>query len=757
MSEKKYHVNGMHCASCATIVGKSLKRIEGVTRAEVNFATEEARLDTGTADIPLERLNETLRKIGYGLSEKESDQGSDDSSTVSTTERDGKSALHEQEEKMRFMVPITVLVFLIMMWDIAVQAFPFVPNLPLPMGLFSVISMVLSAVVMFWVGNRFLAGVIRFFRYGAADMDTLIGIGTLAAFLFSSFITLFPEISRALRLPNVTYFDAVIVVIGFVTLGKYLEARSKQRTGDALKKLIGLQAKTAVVIRDGKETEIAITQVLRGDLVVVKPGSRIPVDGVVTEGSSFVDESMVTGEPMPVRKEAGDSVASGTVNTMGSFTFEAKKIGEETLLSGIIRMVEDAQGSKAPIQALADKISGVFVPVVLGIAFLSLGVWLVVGSRYLGFSQALSFGLSSFVGVLVIACPCALGLATPTAIIVGVGKGAREGILIKDAATLERLQKATVMVFDKTGTITEGKPKLVSVLNQSDRSDEELISILASLESRSEHPIAHAIVSSATEKAIGFGSVEEFSAVEGKGVRGRVGGVTYYAGNTRLVDDLGLTFDSGSIKESTSEGKTPVVLSTEKEVLGIFMVADAVKSEAKEAVSKLHSLDMKVVMLTGDDADTARYIADQAGIDEVVAGVLPQGKYAKIRELQSEGYIVAMAGDGINDAPALAAADIGIAMGTGTDVAIETAGMTLLHGDISKLVKAVRLSKLTMRGIRQNLFWAFAYNVIGIPFAAGLFYPLFGITLNPVFAGLAMAFSSVSVVGNSLRLRTKRL
>ena len=747
----------MHCASCATIVGKSLKRIEGVTRAEVNFATEEARLDTGTADIPLERLNETLRKIGYGLSEKESDQGSDDSSTVSTTERDGKSALHEQEEKMRFMVPITVLVFLIMMWDIAVQAFPFVPNLPLPMGLFSVISMVLSAVVMFWVGNRFLAGVIRFFRYGAADMDTLIGIGTLAAFLFSSFITLFPEISRALRLPNVTYFDAVIVVIGFVTLGKYLEARSKQRTGDALKKLIGLQAKTAVVIRDGKETEIAITQVLRGDLVVVKPGSRIPVDGVVTEGSSFVDESMVTGEPMPVRKEAGDSVASGTVNTMGSFTFEAKKIGEETLLSGIIRMVEDAQGSKAPIQALADKISGVFVPVVLGIAFLSLGVWLVVGSRYLGFSQALSFGLSSFVGVLVIACPCALGLATPTAIIVGVGKGAREGILIKDAATLERLQKATVMVFDKTGTITEGKPKLVSVLNQSDRSDEELISILASLESRSEHPIAHAIVSSATEKAIGFGSVEEFSAVEGKGVRGRVGGVTYYAGNTRLVDDLGLTFDSGSIKESTSEGKTPVVLSTEKEVLGIFMVADAVKSEAKEAVSKLHSLDMKVVMLTGDDADTARYIADQAGIDEVVAGVLPQGKYAKIRELQSEGYIVAMAGDGINDAPALAAADIGIAMGTGTDVAIETAGMTLLHGDISKLVKAVRLSKLTMRGIRQNLFWAFAYNVIGIPFAAGLFYPLFGITLNPVFAGLAMAFSSVSVVGNSLRLRTKRL
>ena len=747
----------MHCASCAAIVGKSLSRIEGVASAEVNFATEEVRLDTGTADIPLERLNETLRTLGYGLSEKESDRGSDNNSVSSSSEHGGKNTLHGQEEKMRFMIPITILVFLIMMWEIAAQAFLFVPNIPLPMGLFSVISMVLSSVVIFWVGNRFLAGIVRFFRYGVADMDTLIGIGTLTAFLFSSFIVIFPEIARILRLPNTTYFDAVIVVIGFVTLGKYLEARSKQKTGDALRKLIGLQAKTALVIRDGKETEINIGQVMKGDFIIVKPGSRIPVDGIVTEGSSYVDESMVTGEPMPIRKGAGDTVVAGTVNTAGSFTFEAKKIGAETLLSGIIRMVEDAQGSKAPIQALADKISGIFVPVVLVIAFVSLVVWLVVGSRYLGFSQALSFGLSSFVGVLVIACPCALGLATPTAIIVGVGKGAREGILIKDAATLELLQKATVMVFDKTGTITEGKPKLVSVLNLSDRNDEAMISILASLESRSEHPIAHAIVSGATEKGIGFVDVADFSAVEGKGVCGRVGGITYYAGNARLMRDRGLSFDSGSIKASTAEGKTPVILSTESAVLGIFMVEDAVKPEAKQAVSDLHALGMKVVMLTGDDADTARYIANQAGIDEVVAGVLPEGKFAKIRELQASGKIVVMAGDGINDAPALAASDIGIAMGTGTDVAIETAGMTLLHGDISKLVKAVRLSKLTMRGIRQNLFWAFVYNVVGIPVAAGLFYPLFGITLNPVFAGLAMAFSSVSVVGNSLRLKTKKL
>jgi len=756
MTEKKYHVNGMHCASCATIVGKTLQRIEGVTRAEVNFATEEVRVEAGT-DIPLERLNGTLRELGYGLSEKEPVRAAGVGSASRESDRDGEDVLHGQEERMRFMIPVTALFFLIMMWDIAARTFSSIPNVPLPMNLFSIISMVLSAVVMFWVGSRFLAGMMRFFRYGVADMDTLIGIGTLAAFLFSSFITLFPETARILRLPNMTYFDAVIVVIGFVTVGKYLEARSRRRTGDALRRLIGLQAKIASVIRDGKETEVPIDKVIRGDRVVVRPGSRIPVDGTVTEGASYVDEAMVTGEPMPVRKGIGDAVVAGTVNTTGSFTFQATKIGAETLLSGIIRMVEDAQGSKAPIQALADRISGVFVPVVLIIAFLSIVIWLAVGSRYLGFSQALSFGLSSFVGVLVIACPCALGLATPTAIIVGVGKGAKEGILIKDAATLERLQKATVMVFDKTGTITEGKPKLVSVLNRSDRSDDELISILASLESRSEHPIAHAIVSSARERSIDAAVVEECTAIEGKGVRGRVGGVTYYAGNTRLVEDLGLSFDSGSIRESTSEGKTPVILSTKKEVLGIFMVADAVKPEAKEAVSSLHALGMKVVMLTGDDADTAKYIADQAGIDEVVAGVLPQGKFAKIRELQSEGHIVAMAGDGINDAPALAAADIGIAMGTGTDVAIETAGMTLLRGDISKLVKAVRLSKLTMRGIRQNLFWAFAYNVVGIPFAAGLFYPLFGITLNPVFAGLAMAFSSVSVVGNSLRLRTKKL
>jgi heavy metal translocating P-type ATPase len=420
-------------------------------------------------------------------------------------------------------------------------------------------------------------------------------------------------------------------------------------------------------------------------------------------------------------------------------------------------MVGEAQGSKAPIQALADKISSVFVPIVLVIAFLALGAWLLFGSGPLGFSQALSFGLISFVSVLVIACPCALGLATPTAIIVGVGKGAREGILIKDAATLEKLHQADVVIVDKTGTTTICKPTLVDIKNLSDLKDTELISILASLEKKSEHPIAHAIINYAKEKNILTSEIMNFEGLQGKGVKGVVNNTEYYAGNIKLVKDLGITFDSKAIEEFTAQGKTPVILATKTKVLGFVMVADEIKPESKQAVANLHKLGIKVVMLTGDDEKTAKYIASLVGIDEVVAHVLPQDKLLKIKELQADGKVVAMAGDGVNDAPALAQADVGIAMGTGTDVAIESAGITLLGGDISKLVKAIKLSKITMRGIKQNLFWAFIYNIVGIPLAAGVFYPIFGWMLNPIFAGLAMAFSSVSVVGNSLRLKTKKL
>jgi Cu+-exporting ATPase len=616
---------------------------------------------------------------------------------------------------------------------------------------------IFATYTLFVVGKPYLLGFYRFLRYGKANMDTLIGIGTSAAFLYSFIVMAFEEALRPFINVDHTYYDVTIVVITFIALGKYLEARSKIKTGDAIEKLLNLQAKTALVIRDGKEIEISINEVKHGDQIIVKPGAKIPVDGEIVDGSSFVDESMVTGEPMPVQKKIGDSVVAGTMNTSGAFTFKATKVGSETLLAQIIKMVEEAQGSKAPIQALADKISSVFVPIVLVIAFVALGAWLFFGTGTLGFSQALSYGLVSFVGVLVIACPCALGLATPTAIIVGVGKGAKEGILIKDAATLEKLHKVNTVVVDKTGTITIGKPTLVDIINLSNQKDEELVSILASLEKKSEHPIAHAIVNYAQEKKITVSDISNFEGIQGKGLRGSISGTEYFVGNAKLVSDLKISFDPTKLNEFTSQGKTPVILTTKEKVLGFVMVADEIKKESIEAVKNLHALGIKVVMLTGDDEKAAKHIGSLVGIDDVIAHVLPQDKLAKIKELQSQGRIVAMAGDGVNDAPALAQADVGIAMGTGTDVAIESAGITLLGGDISKLVKAIKLSKMTMRGIKQNLFWAFIYNIVGIPLAAGVFYPIFGWLLNPVFAGLAMAFSSVSVVSNSLRIKAKKL
>lgn len=588
-------------------------------------------------------------------------------------------------------------------------------------------------------------------------MDTLIGIGTSVAYLYSFIVTAFEEPLRAFLNVSYTYYDVTIVVITFIALGKYLEARSKLRTGDAIEKLLNLQAKIALVVRSGSETEIPISEVVHGDHVIVKPGSTISVDGVITEGSSFIDESMITGEPMPVEKKVGDPVVGGTLNTTGSFTFRATAVGSETLLAHIIKMVEEAQGSKAPIQALADRISAVFVPVVLVLSFITLGVWLLVGTQFLGFSVALSYGLTSFVGVLVIACPCALGLATPTAIIVGVGKGAREGILIKDAATLEKLHAVDTVVVDKTGTITKGKPELVMVRGIKGFNERQAVMLLASLESRSEHPIAHAVVEYARANGIEYPKVTDLVITKGKGISGTIDGAMYFAGNTKLLDELHLSFDAGDLRTETTQGRTPVILATRDAVLAVATVADAVRPEAKEAVRGLHSLGIRVVMLTGDTMNTARAIANEVSITDVVADVLPDDKLRTIQELQRTGRIVAMAGDGVNDAPALAQADVGIAMGTGTDAAIETAGITLLHGDISKLVKAIRLSRFTMRGIRQNLFFAFLYNVLGIPLAAGLFFPFTGWLLSPVFAGLAMALSSVSVVGNSLRLKTKTL
>lgn len=763
MHTENYRVKGMHCASCSAIIEKTFKKTEGVHSAEVNYGTETAKVSFDESKTNPQLLSKKIEPLGYSLSipsAKEMGMSESEHAAhlgLSQSKQEKLIEVANMRSKIVSVMPLAVFSILVMGWDI-LASFKVVPEMPETIaGLVKFLLPLFATYTIFFVGRPYLLGLYRFLRYGKANMDTLIGIGTSVAFLYSLTISAFGEsLSQYIDIKN-TYYDVTIIVITFITLGKYLEAKAKIRTGDAIEKLLNLQAKTAIVIKDGKEKEVPIHEVAHGDNIVIKPGFRIPVDGVVVEGSSFVDESMITGEPMPVNKEIGEPVVAGTINTTGSFIFKTTKVGSETLLAHIVKMVEDAQGSRAPIQALADKISAVFVPIVIAVSFIALGVWLLVGSRTLGFSQALSYGLVSFVGVLVIACPCALGLATPTAIIVGVGKGAKEGILIKDAATLEKLHKVNAVVVDKTGTITRGKPELVSIKNMSRMTEDRVVAILASLESKSEHPIAHAILEYAKSKNIVSMMVTGFETIKGKGLRAVVDGVEYFAGNTKLISDLGLPFGFDEIEEETIKGKTPIVLATKNEVISIVMVADAIKAEAVEAVKNLHKLGIKTVMLTGDHKNTAESIAKDVGIDDVVAEVLPEDKLNKIKELQSKGFVVAMAGDGINDAPALAQADVGVAMGTGTDVAIETAGITLLHGDISKLVKAIRLSKFTMRGIKQNLFWAFIYNIVGIPLAAGVFYPIFGWLLNPIFAGLAMAFSSVSVVANSLRLKTKKI
>jgi Cu+-exporting ATPase len=769
---KIYRVRGMHCASCASIIERAIKKVDGVETIEVNSGTENAKISYDATKANAEDFNNKLEPLGYSLVVPEthnkshnmtaSEMGMSESEHaehlgLNQSKKEKLAEIKDMKIKLMSAIPIAIVSVFVMAWDILGE-YGRAPEMNLVLEEFSHHLMPLFATfILFVIGKPYLLGFYRFLRFGKANMDTLIGIGTLTAYLYSFAVTAFEDTLRPYINVNENYYDVTIIVITFIALGKYLEARSKLRTGDAIEKLLNLQAKTALVVRDGKEVEIKVEEVKHGDLIVVKPGAKIPVDGVITEGESFVDESMVTGEPMPVQKKVGDSVVAATLNTSGAFIFRATKVGSETLLAHIIKMVEEAQGSKAPIQALADKISAVFVPVVLVIAFLTLFAWLVFGSGPLGFSGALSFGLVSFVGVLVIACPCALGLATPTAIIVGVGKGAKEGILIKDAATLEKLYKVDTVIVDKTGTITIGKPTLVDIQSLSEVKEDEIVSIIATLENKSEHPIAHAIINYAKEENINISDVSNFESIKGKGIKGFVSGVEYYAGNTKIVQDLGISFDVSQIEKYTMQGKTPVILATKEKVLGFVMVADEVKAESKKAVADLHKLGIKVIMLTGDDEKAARYIASLVGIDDVVAHVLPQDKLEKIKELQGQGKVVAMAGDGVNDAPALAQADVGIAMGTGTDIAIESAGITLLGGDISKVVKAIKLSKITMRGIKQNLFWAFVYNIVGIPLAAGAFYPIFGWLLSPVFAGFAMAMSSVSVVSNSLRIKAKKL
>ena len=755
MSETNtYTIKGMHCASCAIIIEKTLNKAEGVESAQVNFGTESVRVVFNKEKTDFQKISKKVEPLGYSLinmSEHASHMN------MNQPRQDKLIEIKGMRDKLISVLPLVVLSVAVMIWDAFIK-FNVLADMPKSVGNVLMYLMPLAATyVLFVLGRPYLMGVYRFIRRGQANMETLIGLGTSAAYIYSMVIAIWGQNLKNYIDISSTYFDVTIVVIAFIALGEYLEARSKFRTGDAIEKLLNLAAKTALVIRDGREVEISVDQVIHGDLIVVKPAGKIPVDGIITEGSSYVDEAMISGEPIPVQKEIGDKIIAGTINTTGYLVFRATGVGSETLLSRIIKMVGEAQSSKAPIQALADKISGVFVPIVLILSFTALAAWLIVGTQYLGFAQALSSGLVSFVGILVIACLCALGLATPTAIIVGVGKAAQEGVLIKDAATLQKLHQANVLVVDKTGTITKGKPEFLSLENYSSKTDLEIISILASLEKKSEHPIAQAIIDYTIEEDIAVLAADRFEIIKGRGLKGVIDGVEYFAGSVRYMNDLGLSVDNEVIKGETTEGKTPIILATGGKILSVAMVADAIKAEAAGSIANLHRLGFEIVMATGDDKNTAEYIAKQVGIDKVFAEVMPEDKLQIIKKLQLEGKIVVMAGDGVNDAPALAQADIGIAMATGTDVAIESAGITLLHGDMSKIVKAINLSKATMRGIKQNLFWAFFYNIIGIPLAGGAFYPLFGWLLSPVFAGMAMAFSSVSVVTNSLRLKNKKI
>lgn len=744
-----YHVTGMHCASCSSLIERTIGKLAGVASVSANYATESMSVTFKSEETSADKFAKVLKPLGYELVIPKPAASPEAAAVPSEKSAEVESL----RNKVIVSMPLVAISAFIMGWDIFAQL-AFVPAAPEALNeFFHHLLPLMATYMLFVVGLPYLLGVFRFVRYGAASMDTLIGLGTSVAYIFSFALTAFETLLKPYLDTTHSYYDVTIIVIGFITLGKFLEARAKLRTGGAIEALLGLQAKTALLLEDGIEREIAIEQVVAGNILVIRPGSRIPVDGVVKSGHSFVDEAMISGEPVPVEKTTASQVIGGTMNTDGSFTMEATKVGAETVLANIIAMVATAQGSKAPVQRLADQLSAIFVPVILVVALVALCLWLLFGIPSLGFESALTYGLTCLVGVLVIACPCALGLATPTAIIVGIGKGASAGILIKDATTLEKLAKINTVVVDKTGTITRGAPELVDLTLYDTGSENEILEILASLENRSEHPIGRAIVNAAKQRGLTIGEVKDFAIIKGQGLVASRGREIYYAGNTKLMAKLGHKIDSAAIEQRTRAGDTPVFFATRKSLLALAFVADAVKPEAAAAITELKALGLKVIMLSGDNSNTAKHVAGLVGIAEVVSEASPEEKLIQIKKLQSQGLRVAMAGDGVNDAPALAQADVGIAMGTGTDVAIGAAGLTLLNGDISRLVKAVKLSRSTMRAIHQNLFWAFSFNLIGIPLAAGLFYPNWGVLLSPVFAGAAMAFSSVAVVTNSLRLK----
>jgi P-type Cu+ transporter len=751
LSEKDLNKNihlqldGMHCASCASIIERSIKKVPGVKTVNVNFASEKASVIFDESKSPAQSLLDAVKKAGYSASlVNDKDPDADRKKRQLTISK----YFHKFLFSMILSIPMLYFMFL--------DFFKWLPGTEILMPAIGIISLILTIPVQFYAGAGFYKGAWASLKMKTFNMDSLIAIGTSVAFFYSLInYTIYALSNNSLlglggaKIADL-YFETAAFLITFVLLGKWLEAKAKGKTSDAIKKLMGLQAKTARVIRNGITKDLPIEEVVRGDIVIVRPGEKVPVDGNITKGSSSVDESMVTGESIPADKNVGDLVIGATINKTGTFEFEATRVGSETTLSQIIRLIEEAQGSKAPIQGFADRVSSWFVPAVIGIAILTFIIWFLI------LKATLAFSLLAFTAVIVIACPCALGLATPTAIMVGTGKGAENGILIKGGEPLEAAQNIKAIIFDKTGTLTKGKPEVTDVISLSDKFQEQkVLQISASMEKLSEHSLAEAIYSHAEAEGLKLDEVIGFNAIPGQGVVGKIDNLEYFLGNRKLISEyakLDMAKIEKQMSKLESQGKTVMILANNEEIIGLVAVADTVKETSKEAVLRLKQMGIEVYMVTGDNARTAKAIAEAVGITNILAEVLPEDKALEVKKLQDQGLKVAMVGDGINDAPALAQADLGIAMGSGTDVAMETGGIVIIKNDLRDVVSAIELSRETMKKIKQNMFFALFYNVIGIPIAARLFIG-FGLVLKPELAGLSMALSSVSVVTNSLLLK----
>lgn len=738
-------VEGMTCASCVSRVEKKLLSLEGVASAQVNLASERATIEYLESRLSLQDFQEALKQIGYHLplEEIEADSGGD--------------LENERHRRETGLLTLKLIVsgfagVLIMAGGMR-EILGFLPDWS--PSVYHLLFFALATPVQFWGGWQFYKGTWAGLKHGYADMNTLIAVGTSVAYAYSVFATFFPSVLQSFGQEVLVYYDTSAMIISLVLMGRLLEARAKGRASDAIKKLIGLQPQTAKVERDGKEIEIPVAQVVTGDIVLVRPGEKVPVDGTLLEGQTAIDESMITGESIPAEKQVGDTVIGASINKTGFFKMQATRLGKDSVLAHIIKLVEEAQGSKAPVQRLADQVAGIFVPVVIALATLAFGVWWLWGSEITTLpTEPFLFAMMIFIAVMIIACPCALGLATPTAIMVGTGRGAELGILIKGGEILEQAQRIDTVVFDKTGTLTEGRPAVTDVY-VADGEESELLLLAGSLEQGSEHPLGEAIVAEAQRRGIALQPMQDFKALPGFGVQAKVNGHAVALGNRKLMEDAGLDLSgvSEQLEEWARQGKTPMLVNVDGRLKGMIAAADTVKPQAKEVVTRLHQRGLKVVMMTGDHAQTARAVADELGIDQVLAEVLPGDKAGEVKQLMDKGRFVAMVGDGVNDAPALAQAHIGIAMGSGTDIAMESSDITLMTRNLNAVVDAIELSRATLRKIKQNLFWAFFYNVLGIPIAAGLLYPVYGILLKPMYAAVAMSFSSVSVVSNSLLLK----